>query len=78
MGPYCKFCDRRCFVNRVLGDGRSMLLATCAAGMDHDRWAVGQDHTTALNPITDQAAVQRLADEVAELNALASAVADAY
>lgn len=60
MGPYCNFCARRCFVLRVLQDGRSMLLATCARGMEHDRSQVGEDHTTALNPVTDQvAAVSR-------------------
>lgn len=76
MGPYCKFCDSRCFVSRVLRDGRSMLLATCARGAAHDRAKVGKDHTTALNPVTQQAEVQRLAAEVAELAALARAVAD--
>lgn len=40
----------RCFVPRVLLDGRSMLLATCQRGMEHDRSAIGQDHTTAHNP----------------------------
>jgi hypothetical protein len=52
MGPYCKYCDRRCFVPRVLAGGRSMLLATCAAGMEWDRQKVGQDHTTAINPVS--------------------------
>lgn len=52
MGPYCKFCDRRCFLLRVLKDGRSMLLATCPPGMAHDRARVGEDHTTAVNPHT--------------------------
>lgn len=46
------FCDHRCFVERILRDGRSMLLATCAKGMAHDRKAVGEDYTTALNPVT--------------------------
>lgn len=55
MGPYCKFCDMRCFVLRVLDDGRSMLLATCSMGMEHDRKAVGQDHTTAFNPAAPSA-----------------------
>lgn len=50
MGPYCKFCDRRCFVLRVLNDKRTMLLATCQIGMEHDRQKCGQDHTTAHNP----------------------------
>ncbi|MFG3710994.1 hypothetical protein [Micromonospora sp. NPDC047730] len=71
MGSYCRFCDRRCFVLRVLRDGRSMALATCARGMAHDRQKCGQDHTTALNPATDQAAIQRLLAEIAELKELA-------
>lgn len=52
MGPYCNFCDMRCFVPRILRDGRSMILATCTAGMRHDHEATGEDHTTALNPAT--------------------------
>ncbi len=52
MGPYCKFCDRRCFVLRTLKDGRSMLLATCPSGMEYDRAHCGEDHTTAINPRT--------------------------
>lgn len=71
MGPYCNFCARRCFVLRVLRDGQSMLLATCAPGMEHDRSQCGEDHTTALNPVTDQAEVERLADELAELRRIA-------
>lgn len=51
MGSYCKFCDQRCFVLRILRDGRSMLLATCQRGMEHDREACGEDHTMAQNPI---------------------------
>jgi hypothetical protein len=51
VGPYCRFCGRRCFVYRVLADGRGMLLATCAEGMDWDRQQCGQAHTTATNPI---------------------------
>ena len=74
MGPYCKFCDQRCFVPRVLRDGRSLILATCPRGMEHDRKACGQDHTTALNPVTDEAEVLRLRDELAELRALAESV----
>jgi len=52
-GAYCKFCDRRCFVYRVLPD-RSWAghMATCPAGMEHDRKMTGHDHTTAINPIT--------------------------
>jgi hypothetical protein len=51
MGPYCRFCDRRCFVLRALADGRHILLATCPDGMEHDRRKCGQDYTTATNPL---------------------------
>lgn len=51
MGPYCQFCDFRCFVVRRLpfttGD---FLMATCQRGMAHDRAQTGHDHTTAINP----------------------------
>lgn len=72
MGPYCNFCQRRCFLLRVLRDGRSMLLATCARGMEHDRKGCGQDHTTAVNPETDPeaAAALRPAALLAEATAL--------
>lgn len=64
MGPYCRYCDRRCFLLRVLADGRSMLLATCEAGMAHDLASCGQTHETAVNPILDPdaAAALRRAD----------------
>lgn len=56
-GAYCKFCGRRCFVHRVLPDGSwSGHLATCAAGMEHDRQVCGHDHTTAINPLDVPAA----------------------
>jgi hypothetical protein len=50
MGPYCRYCDRRCFVERILHDDQWSLLATCEAGMEHDRERVGEDHVTARNP----------------------------
>lgn len=50
MGPYCRFCDRRCFVERELPSGRRLLMATCPSGMDWDRQTTGHDHTTAVNP----------------------------
>ena len=56
-GAYCKFCDFRCFVLRVIPDGPSKgwegHLATCARGMAYDREKTGYDHTTAVNPVTD-------------------------
>lgn len=60
MGPYCKFCDRRCFLERVLKNGRSVLLATCDAGMAHDLKAAGETYLTAVNPITDPEAAAAL------------------
>ncbi|MGW3445659.1 hypothetical protein [Streptomyces sp. NPDC001076] len=56
-GAYCKFCDRRCFVYRIIPDGSEKdwagHLATCEAGMAHDREQTGHDHTTAINPVTE-------------------------
>ncbi len=52
MGPYCKFCDRRCFVPRTLADGRTLILATCQRGAEYDREQCGQDHETAIDPVT--------------------------
>lgn len=50
-GSYCKFCDRRCFVYRVLSDRSwSGHMATCQRGMEFDRQQTGHDHTTAINP----------------------------
>jgi hypothetical protein len=37
MGPYCMFCDHRCFVEDVAG----RLLATCQRGIAHDRAQLG-------------------------------------
>jgi len=56
-GAYCKFCDRRCFVYRVMPadskwkPGRGVHLATCAKGAEYDREHTGHDHTTAFNPM---------------------------
>lgn len=51
-GAYCQYCDRRCFVDRVLPDGSwSGHMATCLQGMEHDRRETGYDHTTAINPL---------------------------
>lgn len=51
-GAYCRFCGRRCFVDRTLPDfSWSGHLATCTEGMAHDRAVTGYDHTTALNLI---------------------------
>ena len=51
-GSYCRYCDQRCFVYRVLSDGSwSGHMATCPRGMEHDRTCLGYDHTTAINPL---------------------------
>lgn len=54
-GAYCQYCGHRCFVYRILPD-RSWFghMATCAAGMAHDRKVTGgYDHTTAIHPHGD-------------------------
>lgn len=60
MGPYCNYCGRRCFLLRVLKDGRTMLLATCDKGMEHDRRVGGETHEDALNPATQPEEVAAL------------------
>ncbi len=55
MGPYCQYCDRRCFLLRVLPNGRTILLATCTSGMANDRAKCGgHDHRTTVNAITTE------------------------
>lgn len=39
MGPYCMYCDHRCFVADPHRSGH--LLATCPAGRDHDQLMLG-------------------------------------
>lgn len=41
MGPYCRYCDRRCFVDDPAGG--PVILATCPAGRAHDLEAGGYD-----------------------------------
>lgn len=50
VGAYCKFCDHRCFVERLVPGSLVTHLATCSRGMEHDRERLGYDHTTAFNP----------------------------
>ena len=53
-GAYCRYCDHRCFVDRVLPDtGRRLHMATCPAGKAHDRTVSGFDADTAINPFTN-------------------------
>lgn len=52
MGPYCKFCNRRCFVPLPLGTppeivkayGSSTIIATCPAGQAFEKERVGYCH----------------------------------
>lgn len=70
-GSYCKFCDRRCFVLRVLPpnprapwtSGQSLHLATCLSGAEFDRRQTGYDHTTAINPVDPPTTVDRENDD---------------
>ena len=57
-GAYCRYCDHRCFVLRRLKDGTEWHLATCTAGMAHDRLVTGEDSSTAINPRVAMPAVE--------------------
>ena len=65
MGPYCEHCGRRCFVHRqiIIGDTEEPLwsgyMPTCQEGASRDRARLGQNHTTAHNPLrpTEEAEV---------------------
>lgn len=56
-GAYCKYCDHRCFVYRVIPAEPGVRsewgghLATCARGKQHDREVTGYDADTAINPV---------------------------
>lgn len=51
-GAYCRYCDHRCFVDRIIPDtGRRLHMATCPAGKAHDRSVSGFDADTAINPL---------------------------
>jgi hypothetical protein len=59
MGSYCNYCGSRCFVLRVLPTdapgghgGRQLAMATCPAGMAHDRQMTGYTHRDCINAIT--------------------------
>lgn len=59
MGPYCKFCDRRCFVYRQVIVGGEVIwagaMATCPKGRAHDRARLGVDIAGAHNPAATDA-----------------------
>ena len=74
MGPYCEFCDHRCFVERYIPgrDGQPaqvLLMATCPQGAEHDFAATGFDHSTALN--TSAPAVRLLLGDLARARTVA-------
>lgn len=50
MGPYCVYCDNRCFVPRKVPGSPVSLMATCPAGMANDLRATGYTYLTAINP----------------------------
>jgi hypothetical protein len=56
-GAYCRYCDTRCFVYRIVPDGPHKgwagHMATCRRGRAHDRAELGHDHTTATNPMAN-------------------------
>lgn len=56
-GAYCRYCDRRCFVYRIVPDGPRKgwggHMATCRPGMEHDLKSLGHTHITAVNPATE-------------------------
>jgi len=43
MGPYCKFCDQRCFMHHDYADpnGKYWILATCPEGQRYDKDKLG-------------------------------------
>lgn len=53
-GAYCRYCDHRCFVLRVVPDGPhegwSGHMATCKRGKAHDLESLGYNADTATNP----------------------------
>jgi hypothetical protein len=73
-GAYCQYCDRRCFVLRVMpsdatwNPGQSVHLATCTAGMEHDREQSGYDCTTTTNPSAGAASTLPLPPSVVDVS----------
>lgn len=68
-GAYCKYCDNRCFVLRVIPDGPEKgwqgHMATCPRGMAHDYGKTGHTHLTAINPVTNPDAAAAVHTELA-------------
>jgi len=59
MGPYCKFCDNRCFVpltdkwpeHIVKAYGHFSLAATCEAGKEFDKNKFGYCYDDAMSKV---------------------------
>lgn len=69
-GAYCKFCDQRCFVFRVIPGGQhrgeGWHLATCARGLALDQQKLGYTHLTAINPMTQPVILEPLEEEATD------------
>jgi hypothetical protein len=50
MGPYCKFCDQRCFVPNPR-ESRITIIATCPEGQAHDKAKLGYNYAEVLPEI---------------------------
>lgn len=56
MGPYCRYCQHRCFVPRILPSdatwrpNEQIIMATCPKGMENDLKGTGYTCDTATNP----------------------------
>lgn len=71
MGPYCRYCNNRCFVSRWIPGQGTILLATCGPGADHDKRETGYTAGTAVNPNdpTLRAYVEAITEHVREQTA---------
>jgi hypothetical protein len=49
MGPYCNYCDKRCFVDNTRKGG--YLLATCPKGQEHDKKVLGYCYSEILDEL---------------------------
>lgn len=78
-GAYCKFCNHRCFVERVIPGGPQKgwtgHLATCARGKEYDRTQTGgYDADTAVNPVTQPQTARVVRQLITTDTAIAKAV----
>ena len=62
MGPYCKFCDQRCFVpfpdstpeHILKAYGTSSIIATCPQGQVFEKAKVGYCYADIIKGIADK------------------------